>query len=66
MNLGLRIALGAEGLSEEEINAVDNAILAAERIAAAFQQIAPLVQKEWPDIILVLPVVQRLLKLAKG
>jgi hypothetical protein len=59
MNLALQLALEAEGLTKAEVEAVDNAIPAAERIIAA-------VQKEYPDIATVLPVVQRLLQLAKG
>ena len=66
MNVGIRLALEAEGLSSTDIDAVDKAIPAMMRIVAAFQQVAPVIEKEWPDIISVLPVLQRLLQIAKG
>jgi hypothetical protein len=66
MNVGIRLALEAEGLSSTDIDAVDKAMPAMMRIVAAFQQVAPVIDKEWPDIISVLPVLQRLLQIAKG
>ena len=66
MNVAIRLALEAEGLSSTDIDAVDKAIPAMMRIVAAFQQVAPVIEKEWPDIISVLPVLQRLLQIAKG
>lgn len=59
MNLAIQLALEAEGFTKAEVDAVDKAIPAFERIVAA-------VQKEMADIDTVLPVVQRLLQLAKG
>jgi hypothetical protein len=66
MNVAIRLALEAEGLSSTDIDAVDKAMPAMMRIIAAFQQVAPVIEKEWPDIISVLPVLQRLLQIAKG
>ena len=66
MNVGIRLALEAEGLSSTDIDAVDKAMPAMMRIVAAFQQVGPVIEKEWPDIISVLPVLQRLLQIAKG
>lgn len=66
MNVGIRLALEAEGLSSTDIDAVDKAMPAIMRIVAAFQQVAPVIEKEWPDIISVLPVLQRLLQIVKG
>ena len=80
MNLGLRLALEAEGLSSDDIAAVDQAIPALQRLDEALTSLDPIVRKVWPDLqpgipivekaypdfVAVLPVVRRLLQLAKG
>jgi hypothetical protein len=66
MNLGLRLALEAEGLSADDVAAVDKAIPAVERIVTVVQQVAPAIEKEYPDFMSVLPILQRLLQIAKG
>ena len=80
MNFGLKILLGAEGLSGEQIAQVEQAIPALQRLDAALLQLDPIIRKVWPelqpaipivekaypDFVTVLPVVQLLLKLAKG
>lgn len=80
MNLALRMALGFAGVDDAEAATIDNAIPAAERLDDAMTELDPLIRKIWPDVLkiaaivqreypdgmAVLPVIRRLLQLAKG
>lgn len=80
MNLAFKTGLWAAGFSETEIEAIDAAIPAAERLDDAMTEMDPIIRKIWPDVlklavivqreypdgIAVLPVVRRLLQIAKG
>jgi hypothetical protein len=80
MNLGLRMALGFEGVDDAQAAVIDKAIPAAERLDDAANELDPIIQRIWPDVLkiaaivqreypdamAVLPVIRRLLQLAKG
>lgn len=80
MNLGLRMALGLEGVDDTDAAAIEAALPALERLSAAMAQLDPIIRRTWPDIqaampilekaypdfIAVLPIVRKLLQLAKG
>jgi hypothetical protein len=80
MNLALRMALGFEGVDDAEAAVIDNAIPAAARLDAAMTELDPIIRRIWPDVVAgaaivqkhypdavsVLPVIRRLLQLAKG
>lgn len=68
----LDFGLGLAGLSEQTIKDLDAHLPALERIAAAAKQaeplitqIQPILQKVWPDIVAVTPLVQELIAFAK-
>lgn len=68
LDLGLRF----EGMSESQIKQIDAALPAFERLAAAWQQAAPIItpllpiiQKSWPDILVVTPVLQQIVTFIK-
>ena len=80
MNLGLRMALGFEGVDDTDAAAIDAALPALQRLNAALVELEPIIRRAWPDVqaalpiiekaypdfIAVLPIVQKLLQLAKG
>lgn len=80
MNLAFKTGLWAAGFGEAEIEAIDAAIPAAERLDDAMTEMDPIIRKIWPDVlklavivqreypdgIAVLPIVRRLLQIAKG
>lgn len=68
LDLGLALA----GLPEKTIKDLDNNLPSLERIAAATKQAEPLINqlipilnKVWPDVVAVTPLVQELITFAK-
>lgn len=80
MNPLLRMFLRFEGVSDSDAAAIEAAIPAAERLDDAMTELDPIIRKIGPDVlriiaiaekaypdgVAVLPVVRRLLQLAKG
>jgi hypothetical protein len=68
----LDFGLGLAGLPEKTIKDLDTSLPALERIAAAAKQaeplltqLMPILNKAWPDIVAVTPLVQELIAFAK-
>ena len=80
MNLALRMALGFAGVDDAEAQQIDAAIPAAERLDDAAHELEPIIERIWPDVLkilaivqarypdgkAVLPVLRKLMQLAKG
>lgn len=80
MNLALRMALGFVGVDDAEAATIDAAIPAAERLEDSAEELEPIIERIWPDLLkiaaivqtrypdakTVLPVVRRLLQRMKG
>ncbi len=80
MNLALRMALGFAGVDDAEARTIDDAIPAAERLDDAAAELEPIIERIWPDVVkiaaivqtrypdgkAVLPVLRKLMQLAKG
>lgn len=58
MNLALRIALGFVGVDDAESSVIDNAIPAAERLDDAAEELEPIIERIWPDVLKISAIVQ--------
>lgn len=59
LNLGIRLALEAEGFSQAEIVQIENALPVVTRLFAAYKASAP-------DILAVIPVAELVINKVKG
>jgi hypothetical protein len=62
LDLGLELI----GVPDATVTELDAQLPALLRIEAAFQQIEPIVQAVWPDIVAVTPLVKDLIAFAKS
>lgn len=58
MNLALRMALGFEGVDDAQAAVIDNAIPAAERLNDAAEELEPIIERIWPDVLKIAAIVQ--------
>lgn len=59
LNLGIRLALEAEGFSQAEITQIETALPIAIRLLAAYKQNSP-------DILAIIPVAEMVINKLKG